>query len=72
MSSNNINEQNFSSEDLAGVMSGSGGGPRMGGGAPANGYGWWPPNGYYGSRRIELFCRSEKRTNPNTFNWLKL
>jgi hypothetical protein len=36
--SNNINEQNFSSEDLAGVMSSSGGGGRGGRGGPGGNY----------------------------------
>ncbi len=34
---NNLNEQNFASEDLAGVMSTSGGGGRPGGGRPSGG-----------------------------------
>jgi hypothetical protein len=42
--SNNINEQNFSSEDLAGVMSSAGGGNRGGRGGPGGGSPGGPGN----------------------------
>lgn len=43
--SNNINQQNFSSEDLVGVMSGGSGGGRGGRGGGRGGQGGPPPNG---------------------------
>ncbi|MBL7927022.1 MAG: outer membrane beta-barrel protein [Bacteroidia bacterium] len=62
MSSNNINEQNFSSEDLAGVMSGSGGGgPRMGGGMrPPMGMGGGRPTGTMGQDASSFFVDQKK------------